>query len=368
MDTVAQKRRISRKKLSTISFPEDVVCQYSRFSNLLSHAASRKWLLYEWQYDEIEDAFFHKCRTFEMILNAKFPQLKTRDLTRAEWRVIRQIAQPKCRRFSSKFITEQRTELEKYRCRYRILRENNRHDQLMELNAFHDGANGLISTLDSQQSQRHQLFRLFIDVKKMFAKKRALVMKLREINNNRAEMQPFMQQQQQQHALANGDLNIEPIKTANTTAIRVVAKIRDCNNEIMSNLNQMTCFQIVKDALVFSAMRRKNIALAFSPPYFRRTSLVQVYESQQQYRSETFITATDSQTLLNTLLTQVLITLQYEIMLKISESVDCFADGLVKEQMAVVNEIVPSDSMSYFETVCVPKFFDILNTVNELML
>lgn len=372
MDATVEKRRISRKKLSNITFPEDVVCHYSRLSHLLSHTASRKWLLYEWQYDEIDDAFFHKCRTFEMLVTAKFPQLKTRNLIPAEWRFIRRkiVGSSKCRRFSSKFIIEQRTELAKYRCSYRILQENNHHDQLAKLNAFQDDANGFVSTLDAPQSHSNHLFRMFVDVKKLFATKSALVAKLREINNNRAEMQQKQQQQQQQqehHTIFNGNLTMEPITPiANASAIKVIAKIRDCNTQITAKFNQMMCFRIVKDALLFNAMKRKHIAVAFSPAYFHRISAVQVYESQRLYRSETFITATHSQTFLNTLLVQVLIIIHasYEVMTK---SVENFADDLVNQHLDVIKVCATSDVMNHFKMVCAPKFFDILRMLNDLL-
>lgn len=365
MDVTVPKRRTCKKKLVSTTYPDAVVCQYSRFSNLLSHAASRKWLLYEWQYDDIEDAFFHKCRTFEMFLAAKFPQLKTHKLTRVEWRGIRKmVLQRKCRRFSSTFLTEQRIELEKYRCSYRILQKNNRDDQLAKLNTFqNDDGNGLMSELDAQQSH-NQLHLLLIEVKKLFASKSVLVMKLREINNSRADAQ---QQQQQQNVHVNGNSKIEPAQSTNTTAIKVITKIRDCNNEIMAKFNQMMCFQITKDALLYNAMKRKNIALALSPAYFQRMCAVQLYESQQHYRSETFIATADVQTLLNALLTQVLTTIQYELTSKLAESVESFADDLIKEQMALVKCMVTNENMDYFESVCAPKISAILDVLNKIL-
>lgn len=370
MDTVEPKRRTARKKPSTVTFPEEITCQYSRFTHLLSHAASRKWLLYEWQYNEIDDAFFHKCRTFEMFLNAKFPHLKTRNLTQTEWRVVRKlILQRKCRRFSSKFIHEQRIELEKYRCSYRILEENNRHDQLDKLNGFHGAVGDFISTLDSPKSQSDQLFRLYVEVKKLFATKSGLVMKLREINNSRAEMQQQQHhQQQQQHSMVNGNSNIESAAMTGATAIKVVSKLRECNKEIMFKLNRMMCFRVVKDALLVNANKRKQIALAFSPAYFGRISSAQVYETQQLYQSQRFISSTNVHTLFETMLKQFLVALQYDVMLKINEMVDEFADDLIKQHMPVINTILPSNYVGYFENVCLPKFFEVLSLLNELLI
>lgn len=373
MDATVQKRRSSRKKWSSIAFPEDIVQLYSRFSHLLTHAAARKWLLYEWQYDDIDDAFFHKCRTFEMLVTAKFPQLRTRNLVPAEWRFIRRkvFESSKCRRFSPKFITEQRIELAKYRCSYRILRESNHHDQLEKLNAFHDDANGFMSTLDSPQSHRNELFRILIDVNKLFVKKSALLTTLREINNNRAKMQqqPPQQLHQQQHTIVNGNLNIEPVTPIeNASAIELLMKLQECNDQIMAKFNQMMCFRIVKDALLFNAIKRKQINMALSPAYFQRFSSVELYESRRLYRSDTFTTAR-SQTILDTLLTQVLIIIQCEceIMLKLSESIEQFAEDLVNDQMEAMSVCSLGDAMCHFQLAILPKFFDILRMLNDFL-
>lgn len=373
MDAVEPKRRVNRKKLSNITYPEEIVCQYSRLSHLLLHEASRKWLLYEWQYNEIDDAFFHKCRTFEMFVAAKFPQLKTRNLTQAEWRVIRKmILQRKCRRFSSKFIHEQRIELAKYRRSYRILQENDRHDELVKLNGYHDEVNAFISTLDSPQSQNMQLFRLFVDVKKLFALKSGLIMKLREINNMRTEIQRQQQQhqyQQQQHALVNGNSNNEPVPPTMTsaTANKVMRKLRDCNKEIMGKLNQMMCFRIVKDATLINAVKRKNIPMLFSSNFFQRISSVQVYESQQLYRSQIFITTMDVQELLDILLAQSLFAVYIELMLRCNESVKKFTDEVIEDQMMAMTKVLSDNCIRYFEDFCLTRYFEILDNLSELL-
>lgn len=363
METIEAKRRIPRKKSATFVLPEDVTCQYSRLSNLLLHAASRKWLLYEWQYDEIDAAFFHKFRTFEMLVNAKFPRLKTHSLTSAEWRVIRRkIAESsKCRRFSPKFIKEQRIELEKYRQCYRMLKTHSRHDQLSESNEFHDNVLGFVRTIDPPQQQNIQLFRYMIELKKLFTAKRTLVAKLREINNERAEMQ-----RQQQHTIVNG--TADPITTAaNATAIKVITKIQECNNQIMEKFKQMMCFPIVKDAHLINALKRKQIVVPFSPDFFLRVSAIQLHESQQLYRSETIVTNSAVQTFLDTMLVHILITIQYELMLKMMESVEQFAENLIAKRMDVLNMCAPSDIKQYFENICIPKLFEILNILRDLL-
>lgn len=374
MDAAEPKRRTARKKLPNIPYPEEVVCQYARFSHLLSHEATRKWLSYEWQYNEIDYGFFHKCRTFEMFLATKFPRLKTRNLSQAEWRAVRRlIVQRKCRRFSSKFIHEQRTELERYRYSYRLLQENNRHNQLVKLNGFHDAVDEFLSTLDSPDTQYFQLFRLCVEVKKLYAAKGGLISKLREINNLRLEIQQQQQQhlhqhQQLQHAIVNGDWNSVPPPTmTSATAIKVIAKIRDCNNDIASKLNQMMSFRIVKDAMLINAIKRQNVAVTCSPTYFKHISAVQVHESQQFYRSQTFITTMDVQEMLDICLAQSFFAIIVELTLKMNKPVEQFANDVVKDQMSVMTTALPDDCISYFENFCLPKFFEILDNLSKLL-
>lgn len=368
MDAVEPKRRTARKKVSNIAYPEEIVCQYSRFSHLLSHDASRKWLLYEWQYNEIDDAFFHKCRTFEMILTAKFPHLKTRNLTRAEWCGVRKmISKRKCRRFSPEFIWEQRIELAKYRDSYRILQENNRNDQLVELNGSHAAVERFITTLDSPQSQNYELFRLIVETKKLFAAKSGLISKLRELNTKQNEMQQ-LQEQQQPDAIVNGNLQIEPSATmTSATAFKLLTKMRDCNKEISDKLNRMVCLRIVKDTLLINAIKQKNMGMIFSPEFFQRVTSTQVNESRQFYRAQTYITIEDVQTLLDVLLAQLFLSIHLQLMLKMNKPTEGFADDVISEQMPVIRTVLSDDLISDFEHVCLPNFLRMLDTLSELL-
>lgn len=370
MDVVEPKRRTARKRLSNTTYPEEIVCQYSRFSHLLSHAASRKWILYEWQYNEIDDAFFHKCRTFETFLTAKFPHLKTRNLTRAEWCAVRKmILQRKCRRFSPEFIHEQRVELEKYRESYRILQENRRNDQLVKLNGSHAAVDRFIATLDSPQSQNYELFRLIVETKKLFAAKSGLIGKLREINTKRNEMQQLQErQQQQQIAIVNGNLQIEPSATmTSATALKLMTKMRDCNKEISDKLNRMMCLRIVKDTLLINAIKLKNMGMVFSPDFFQRVSAKQVHESRQFYRDQTFITIEDVQTLLDVLLAQLFLAVHLQLILKMNRSVEGFSGDVINDQMSVINTVLPNDLISDFQHICLPNFLRMLDTLSDLL-
>lgn len=363
MEVVEPKRHASRKKPSTVPYPEEIVHQYSRISHLLSHAASRKWILYEWQYNEVDTAFFHKCRTFEMSVAEKFPRLKTRNLTRAEWCVVRRtISQRKRRRFSSKFIHEQRIELEKYRESYCILQENGQSHQLAKLNGSHAAVDRFLATFGSTQSQNQQLFRLIVETKKLLAVKTGLITKLREIN-----MRCLTQQQpQSQNAIVNVNLSVHPSVAMNSgTAIELILKLRDCNKEIMEKLKRLMCLRIVKDTLLIHIAREKNVRMTISSSFFHRISLTQQHESRERYRAESFIVMEGLQTLLDVLLEQIFLAIHSQVNFRVDRSVQGLVDDVINDQMATINTVLPNDLMGTFTNTCLPNFLQVFNAMRD---
>lgn len=337
IDSIVPKKRCSKKKAATIELPQNVVSQYSQLDNFLSH--STKWTSYEWNYDEIENEFFNKHKTFESMVSLEFPRLKTRNFTTVEWRKIRKlIAGRKVRRFSSKFIDDQRIDLKRYRRRYRILKENKRLDQLERLNSG-------VSTLKIDQSQ-DEMFRIMIELKKLFELKSATVAELSEINIVRAEAQ---------------NSNIDHIN-ANGSAVNAITKLRECNIGILALLNKLLCFHIVKDALLFNALTRKKMTLALSPPYFRNKCDVSIYESHQECRSSTFIDSDSWKTLIDSFLAQILAICDHE---QLAENLEDFGKKLIEEHRTILKQTLNTENFHFFETVCVPKFFNIVRIIDD---
>lgn len=341
MNLMMAKKRGSKKKVPAIELPEYVVNQYSRLENYLSH--SMKWTSYEWEYDETDNAYFNQYNTFENQLSTKFPQLKTRNLNVAEWNKVRKlITGRKPRRFSPKFIQEQRVDLDKYRRRYRILKENNRIDQLTELNQM----DADISAINVHQSHE-EIYRLIVETKKLFAWKSATVAELSEINIIRAEAQN-----------PNGDdFNV------NTKAITAITNLRKVNNGIVSMLEILLHYQIVKDALLFDAMNRKKIMMTLSPDYFRYKSDVRIFESHQDCRSNTFIESDDCINLLNILFAQVLTFSDSEYL---AENVVEFAGKLIEEHQIKLKQILNAENFQFFQSICLPRLMDIVQKVEKL--
>lgn len=347
MDSTLQKTRVAKKKSPTMELPQDVVSQYSRLENILSHSLARKWLTYEWHYDEIEDAYFNKCKTFECMMQHKYPQLKVRKLTATEWRRIRKsICTTKIRRFSSKFVHEERIKLEKYRRRYQILQENKRIDGLNRLNAV-DGKL-VVSTLLENEQPIFEIIRLIVEIQKIFVSKSLSVAKLREFNNNRAE------------ALNS---NANDSNENGYSAIKVVANLRDCNTEIMMHLNKLMCYQLVKDAVLFNALSRKSIVLTLSPVYFRRKCAVRIHEDHLDWRSDTIIKSDVTMVVIQLVLTQLLAAIECYLL---EANVLDFGSDLAREQLKMLKErrILILENIAYLDGICLPIWFDILKNIN----
>lgn len=334
MDSAALKRQNIKKKTPLVELPPNVLNLYTRIENLLQHSMARKWLRYEFQYDEVELAYFNKSKIFESILSCNFPQLNHRDLTKVEWRVVRKLCLGrKVRRFSPNFVQEQRIELEKYRRCYNVLYENQRTDQLNNLDVI--VSNGLGANDDHTEIE---ILRLIIDTRKHLSSKFETVSKLREINNEKNEGR-----------IQSGD-------ETNANATKAIMKLRDCNEEITNNLKKMLCFQIVKEALLFDALAKERLFLALSPIYFRRKCDVRIYEDHHDFRSDTFMESDGILILTNILLEMALSLLEHDQITVIAGS---YLKTLVQDRLETLEPLMKVDDFDYFNAIIVPSYLGI---------
>ncbi|XP_055913278.1 protein lin-9 homolog [Eupeodes corollae] len=91
-----------------------------RLRNLLKLPKAHKWVIFEWFYSFVDKPLFEGENEFQICLNESFPNLKTRQLTRAEWQKMRSLM-GKPRRCSQAFFEEERRELERKRQKIRFL-------------------------------------------------------------------------------------------------------------------------------------------------------------------------------------------------------------------------------------------------------
>lgn len=326
-------RRNSKKKSQAIVFPQNVLVQYSRIENFLRHSLARKWLRYEFEYDAVENGFFiqNKSKTFASILAEEFPSLNLHSLTTVEWRKIRKLLfiMQKTRRFSSKFVEEQRIDLEKYRRCYNVLQENHRDDQLVKLNVWPLNENFTVCDARAES----EIYRLIVETKKQFALKSATVAELRGINSVKTE------------GRAVNDNEIQ------ATATKAIVKLRDYNNDITKSLRKLLHFQIVKDALLLDAINKRKLSITLSPVYFRRKCELRIHEDHRDFRLDKFIKSLDVMQLLFVMMELFLSMFEYELL---AINAKDYVKNLVKEHSDKLESAMVTVELVYFNEAIIP--------------
>ena len=105
----------------------------NRLKTLLKLPKAHKWVIYEWFYSNLDQPLFccNRPNDFQLCLNDIFPQLKTRNLRRAEWCQIRKLM-GKPRRCSSAFLEEERQTLRRKREKIREIHLNSSIENLAD--------------------------------------------------------------------------------------------------------------------------------------------------------------------------------------------------------------------------------------------
>ena len=93
-----------------------------RLRNLLRHKKSHQWITYEFFYANIDRTLLGGDNDFQACLKESFPELKSKNLTRREWRNLRRMM-GKPRRCSQAFLAEERAVLSNKRQKIRQLQQ-----------------------------------------------------------------------------------------------------------------------------------------------------------------------------------------------------------------------------------------------------
>lgn len=93
-----------------------------RLRNLLRHKKSHQWIGYEFFYANIDRTLLDGENDFRACLKESFPHLKSKNLSRGEWRNIRRLM-GKPRRFSQAFLVQERAQLSNKRQKIRQLQQ-----------------------------------------------------------------------------------------------------------------------------------------------------------------------------------------------------------------------------------------------------
>uniref|UniRef100_T1IXW4 DIRP domain-containing protein n=1 Tax=Strigamia maritima TaxID=126957 RepID=T1IXW4_STRMM len=104
-----------------------------RLRNLLKLPKAHKWVCYEFFYSNLDRPLFEGDNDFCVCLKESLPQLKTRQLARAQWCKIRRLM-GKPRRMSHAFLEEERRALHSKRLKIRLLQQR----KLADLTHFKD--------------------------------------------------------------------------------------------------------------------------------------------------------------------------------------------------------------------------------------
>lgn len=105
----------------------------ARLKSLVKLPKSHNWINYEWFYSSIDQVLFLDQNEYNTCLNDSFPHLKTRCMTRPQWRQIRRLM-GKPRRCSKAFFDEERSTLNTRRNKIRFLQQN----KVQDLTAYKD--------------------------------------------------------------------------------------------------------------------------------------------------------------------------------------------------------------------------------------
>lgn len=117
--TIGEFFSISRNaQRQAAQLPKQLKETLKRLKNLLKLPKARRWVYCEFFYSDIDRELLLSESEFRLCLRESFPNLKTRNLTRTEWRKIRRLI-GKPRRCSQAFFDEERQVLEQKRRRIR---------------------------------------------------------------------------------------------------------------------------------------------------------------------------------------------------------------------------------------------------------
>lgn len=113
-----QYRATRNAQRQAAQLPKQLKEILKRLKNLLKLPKARRWVYCEFFYSDIDRELLLSESEFRLCLRDSFPNLKTRNLTRTEWRQIRRLI-GKPRRCSQAFFDEERQVLEQKRRRIR---------------------------------------------------------------------------------------------------------------------------------------------------------------------------------------------------------------------------------------------------------
>lgn len=332
-----------RKQTPNDEIPPEIASKYMRLENLLRHKAARQYLKYEFEYNDWENEYFHKTSTFEMLVDQNFPNLKTRNLTMAEWRMIRRkVSNGNYRRFSPKFIQRNRIELEKYRRRFEFFGANTGTAEYLSTALSTANSNTIVNIDPLNELFEHEIYRLIVDTNKLFAAKQVSIAELQRINDTKNDE-----------------------STVDTTAnpINIMLDLQRLDAAIGKNMERLWSYDTTKDALLLDAVAKGTILYPLSSKYFRLHCQVCAHTKLLQAADLQTFTEFEMVTELIKILLEMFSTVVDRDLLSID--VVIFFDETSDEYLNVFQVLLTKGNIEHIETVCLPKMFRLLKDADN---
>lgn len=325
----------------------------AKFQKILFNVRAKKWMSYEWSYDDIENEFFNKTDDFEQYLNEFFPELKTRQLTRSEWCRIRKYVNPQYKRlFSSKYLHEKRNELNQFRngiismqmlqpststnCVKVDAEWNEQHEN--DLLASNVSSNATYADIQStgdttlpecesgtnfEENSDNHLFRLLIETSNYLSRKSIILIQIKQFMKN-----------------VQGDEATQSIK--NEIGGKQILELYNLNTEILANFEKLWNFHQVKATLLYRSTTR------IKTDHFYQKCQLAIFEKFRQLDVDSF---QDYQ--VSTAVVESLLTLAYMLTVCESYSKETFTVILTDELKKL--KILCGDEEMIFEQEWLPQ-------------
>lgn len=316
-----------------------------KFQKVLFNPRAKKWMSYEWSEDDRDDEFWNKIGNFEQWLKEFFPKLKTRQLTRAEWRKIRRYANIRHRRlFSPRYLHEKQQEMHQLTSMAKInetqidissvrgLAPNTSsyEDVKATPDTILDGDVAYTSfQSDFDDSDKH-LFRLLVETSNCLSRKAVVLDQIKQY------MEPVQ----------DGTTATQSMENENGG--KLIMALYNLNTEILENFEKLWNFHQVKTTLLFSSKTRINAN------YFHQKCQLEIIQKFRQLQAHSLHEYQVFSPIVESLLTLAHMLRDCE-----SHSREIFTEILTEEMKKL--KILCGEEGSLFEQQWLPQLMQLFN-------
>lgn len=329
---------------------------YIKLQKILLNPKASEWMSHEWIYGGIDDEFFNGTNQFEQFLQDSFPRLKTRLLTRAEWRKIRKYVGPSHKRlFSPKYILEKRAKLHQYRSKRISLQEltTSDFDTIVDdceesyasdfpTYALSPSTEDIqlcdtTSQIECDNGSDNFLFQLMVETSNCLSRKSDVLDQIKQLMKS----------------VENGHNHLVLQSVKNIISRKLTVELYNLNTEILSNFEKLWNFDEVKTTLLFNSTTR------IKADYQRTKCQLAIAQKIRQLQIETLH---DYQMLSEVV--ESLLTFAYILTDSATHSLQTFTEIVTRELKKL--KILCGDECALFELDWLPQLLSIFNKAVEI--